>query len=61
MLLDHILMCQPLCRGTLPLVVNEGAGLVEHEVFERVNAGARSSEVSSDHRPVSLMLTERAS
>ncbi|MCG7985338.1 MAG: endonuclease/exonuclease/phosphatase family protein [Candidatus Thiodiazotropha lotti] len=58
LLLDHIFMSQPLCHGTLPLVVNEGAGLVEHEVFERVNAGARSSELSSDHRPVSLMLTD---
>jgi hypothetical protein len=60
LLLDHILISQPLCRGALPLVVNERAGLVEHEAFERGNAGARSRTQTSDHRPVSCVLDDRA-
>jgi len=58
LLLDHILLSQPLCRGDLPLKVNEHAGLVEHEAFERHNVGANSSTQSSDHRPVSCRLDD---
>jgi len=57
-LLDHILISQPLCRGQFPLVVNAHAGQVEHEAFERANAGANSKTLTSDHRPVSCMLDE---
>lgn len=53
LLLDHILISQPLCRGQLQLIVNENAGKVEHEAFERFNAGATSQTRTSDHRPVS--------
>jgi hypothetical protein len=53
LLIDHILMSQPLCRGSLPLVANPGAGKVEHEAFSRANAGATSRQKTSDHRPVS--------
>lgn len=56
LLLDHILMSQALCRGELPLVAHAHSGQVEHEAFERANAGARSGRGSSDHRPVSLRL-----
>jgi hypothetical protein len=56
LLLDHILISQPLCRGKFPLVVNEYAGKVEHEPFERNNAGATANAKTSDHRPVSLTL-----
>lgn len=58
LLLDHILISQPLCRGDLPLKVNAHAGLVEHEVYERHNVGANSSTQSSDHRPVSCKLDD---
>lgn len=58
LLLDHILVSQPLCNGNFPLKVNAKAGLVEHEIFERVNANATSKTVSSDHRPVSVVLSE---
>lgn len=58
LLLDHILMSQPLCRGSLPYKVNEHAGLVEHEAYERHNAGANESARTSDHRPVSCRLDE---
>ncbi|PWB77802.1 MAG: endonuclease [Anaerolineales bacterium] len=58
LLLDHILLSQPLCRGDLPLQVNAHAGLVEHEAYERHNVGANSSTRSSDHRPVSCRLDD---
>jgi endonuclease/exonuclease/phosphatase family metal-dependent hydrolase len=59
LLLDHILISQPLCRGDFPLVANEHGGRVEHEAFERGNAGAKSRTRTSDHRPVSLELDDR--
>jgi endonuclease/exonuclease/phosphatase family metal-dependent hydrolase len=58
LLIDHILISQPLCRGQLPLVANEKAGKVEHEAYERCNAGAKESNRSSDHRPVTLKLDD---
>lgn len=53
LLLDHILISQPLCRGKLSLIANENAGKVEHEVYERSNADSNSKTRTSDHRPVS--------
>jgi len=53
LLLDHILISQPLCQGNLSFMVNEQAGRVEHEEFERNNVGSNSKTRTSDHRPVS--------
>lgn len=53
LLLDHILISQPLCRGNLALTVNEQAGAVEHEAYQRSNAGASANALTSDHRPAS--------
>ena len=53
LLLDHLLISQPLCQGALPIVANERAGRVEHEAYVRHNAGASDSRRTSDHRPVS--------
>jgi endonuclease/exonuclease/phosphatase family metal-dependent hydrolase len=58
LLLDHILISQPLVRGELSLEVRGGAGKVEHEAFERANVGASSRSRTSDHRPVSCLLEE---
>jgi endonuclease/exonuclease/phosphatase family metal-dependent hydrolase len=58
LLLDHILISQPLCRKNLSLEVNENAGAVEHEAYERSNAGAKSNTITSDHRPVTLKLDD---
>ncbi len=58
LLLDHILISQPLCRGQLSLVANEHAGRVEHEAFERANAGSNSKTRTSDHRPVSCQFDD---
>ncbi|NUM33615.1 MAG: endonuclease/exonuclease/phosphatase family protein [Candidatus Brocadiae bacterium] len=59
LLLDHILISQTLCRGNAPLVVNENAGKVEHEAYERANSGANSKTITSDHRPVSCILHDK--
>lgn len=59
LLIDHIMMSQAMCSGALPLVANAYAGQVEHEAFERANAGAAKNRQTSDHRPVSLELTPR--
>lgn len=53
LLLDHILFSQPLVNGSLPLQINTHAGLVEHEIHERINANSTKHTQSSDHRPVS--------
>jgi len=58
LLIDHILVSQPLCNGSFPLKVNAKAGKVEHEIFERVNADSNSKTISSDHRPVSVVLED---
>ncbi len=58
LLIDHILMSQAVVSGALPLRVHAGAGFVEHQAFERGNAGASASRKSSDHRPVSLILSD---
>ena len=55
LLLDHILLSQPLCREKFPIVANEYAGKVEHETYERCNAGARKNAMTSDHRPVTCI------
>ena len=58
LLLDHILISQPLCNGSLPIVANAHAGLVEHQAFERHNAGASSARRTSDHRPTSIVFSD---
>ncbi len=58
LLIDHILMSQSLVQGRSPLQAIVGSGYVEHQAFERGNAGASVSKRSSDHRPISIILTE---
>ncbi len=58
LLLDHILISQPLCRGALPIVANPHAGCVEHEAYERHNQGSNAATRTSDHRPVSCVFEE---
>ncbi|MGH1432554.1 MAG: hypothetical protein ACRBB4_15735 [Neptuniibacter sp.] len=58
LLIDHILMSQALVSGELPLVIESGAGQVEHQAFERGNAGASAKRKTSDHRPVSVILSD---
>lgn len=58
LLLDHILISQPLCRGGLSLMAKEHAGTVEHEAYERFNAGSSSNTKTSDHRPICCKLDD---
>lgn len=58
LLLDHLLMSQALVRGQVSLEAKAESGRVEHEAFDRANAGSNSKTRTSDHRPVSLTLTE---
>lgn len=58
-LLDHILFTQALTdNGTSPLHAKKGSGLVEHLAFEEVESSFGQNSLS-DHRPVSVVLTER--
>lgn len=56
-LLDHILFTQGLVDGSLPWKIEANAGKVEHEVHDLVNAGLPASAKTSDHKPVSVMVT----
>lgn len=57
-LLDHILFTQALVNQNLPtLTVPPHAGLIEHEVHDFVNASLNSRQKTSDHRPVSVLIS----
>lgn len=58
-LLDHILFTQRLSGpGKPPLRVFPGAGRVEHDIHERVTSTLPAGVTTSDHRPVSVYVTE---
>ncbi len=48
---------QAFVRGAIPLRVHAGAGTVEHEIFDRINALLPSGFEMSDHKPVSCVAT----
>jgi hypothetical protein len=56
-LLDHILFTQGLVDGSLPWKIEERAGKVEHEIHDLINATLPASAKTSDHKPVSVMVT----
>jgi hypothetical protein len=60
LLLDHILVSSHLFNGDLPLMLDRRSGQVEHEAYERNNAGSNNSTKTSDHRPVSCEFVETA-
>jgi hypothetical protein len=57
-LLDHILFTQGLVKGSLPWHIESNAGLVEHEIHDRINAILPNNSHTSDHKPVSVLVTE---
>jgi hypothetical protein len=57
-LLDHILFTQGIVNGSLPIIVEEKAGYVEHEIHDLINATLPNYAKTSDHRPVSLIIKE---
>jgi hypothetical protein len=56
-LLDHILFSQGLVGGNLPWRVRAGAGNVEHEIHDRINATQPARQKTADHKPVSCLIT----
>ncbi len=56
-LLDHILFTQGLVDGSLPLRIDAHAGKVEHEIHDLINAPLQKSAQTSDHKPVSVIVT----
>jgi hypothetical protein len=55
-LLDHILFTQGLVDGSLPWKINEHAGKVEHEIHDLINATLPKKAITSDHKPLSLIV-----
>lgn len=53
-LLDHILFTQGLCDDSLAWRVDSGAGKVEHEIHDLINAPLSAKAKTSDHKPVSV-------
>lgn len=59
-LLDHIAFTEALSRrGLGPLIVLPKSGLVEHEIHDRINAVLPAPAKTSDHAPVSLIVSPR--
>jgi hypothetical protein len=57
-LLDHVTFTEALSRrGVGPLIVNPQAGWVEHEIHGRINAVLGEGAKTSDHAPVSLVVS----
>lgn len=56
-LLDHILFTQGLVSGSLPWRIEEHGGRVEHEVHDLINATLPERAKTSDHKPVSVIVT----
>lgn len=56
-LLDHIMFTQPLTNWNLNICIEPNAGLIEHEIHDEVNASLTSTQKTSDHKPVSILLS----
>jgi len=58
-LLDHILFTQGLVDDSLPLRIDAHAGKVEHEIHDLINAPLKGNAQTSDHKPVSVLVTTK--
>jgi hypothetical protein len=56
-LLDQILFTQGLVNGSLPWRIDAHAGKIEHEIHDLINATLPKSAQTSDHKPVSVIVT----
>ena len=56
-LIDHILFTQPLVNWQLDVTVEPNAGFVEHEVHDEVNSLLKYNQKTSDHKPISLLIS----
>ena len=57
-LLDHILFTQGLVNGSLPIIIESKAGLIEHEIHDLINASNPKYAETSDHKPVSVVISK---
>jgi hypothetical protein len=57
-LIDHILFTQATVDSSLPIIVEEKSGYVEHEIHDLINATLPGYAKTSDHKPVSLLIKE---
>ena len=58
-LLDHILFTQGLVDGSFPLRIDAHSGKVEHEIHDLINGSLQKSVQTSDHKPVSVIVTTK--
>jgi len=58
-LLDHILFTQSMVDGSLPIIIESKSGYVEHEIHDLINANNPKYARTSDHKPVSVMITKK--
>ena len=58
-LLDHILFTQGLVDGSLPIIIESKSGFVEHEVHDLINASNPKYAHTSDHKPVSVVISKK--
>lgn len=56
-LLDHILFTQGLGNRSLPVHVDINTGKVEHEIHDLINASLTKSAKTSDHKPISVLIS----
>ncbi|WP_137131931.1 endonuclease/exonuclease/phosphatase family protein [Rhizobium sp. FY34] len=57
-LLDHITFTEAISRrGLGPLIIKPQSGFIEHEVHDRINAVLSDKAKTSDHAPVSLVVS----
>ena len=57
LLIDHVLLSEALVSGESHITAGENSGMVEHQAYERGNAGATANRRTSDHRPISVVLS----
>ncbi|RIV71572.1 endonuclease/exonuclease/phosphatase family protein [Flagellimonas aequoris] len=58
-LLDHILFTQSLVDGSLPIIIESQSGYVEHEIHDLINANNPKYAQTSDHKPVSVVISKK--
>ena len=58
-LLDHILFTQALVNGTLPVIIESKSGYIEHEIHDLINASNPKYANTSDHKPVSVVISKK--
>jgi hypothetical protein len=56
-LLDHIMFTQPLTNWDINVCVEPHAGYIEHQIHDEVNATLTRTQKTSDHKPVSVIIT----